>query len=83
MSGLISQYKHELLYEIEGLSAEKLRQVIDYVCFIKTKDLIDPSQAYFWTKQWQSMENEADRDKSAGNIIGDGTPENLLNELKK
>ena len=29
------------------------------------------------------MEAEADKDKEAGNVVGDGTVEGLLNELKK
>jgi len=82
MSGLISQYEEELLNEIKGLSSEKLKQVIDFVCFIKAKDAIDPAQSYFWTKKWQEMESEADKDKKSGNIVGDGTLENLLKELK-
>ncbi|MEE4358259.1 MAG: hypothetical protein V2I97_17450 [Desulfococcaceae bacterium] len=82
MSVSVSQYKNELLNEIEGLSVDKLKQILDFVCFIKAKDLMDPSQSYFWTKQWQQMENNADNDKKTENIIGDGTLHNLLNELK-
>ncbi len=83
MTDLIFQYKDELLSEIEGLSVEKLKQVIDFVCFLKAKDTIDPSQSYFWTEKWQNMENEADIDKKAGKILGDGTLKNLLDELNK
>jgi len=60
----------------------KVKEVLDFVCFIKAKDAIDPSQIYFWTKQWQCMEREADADRDAGNIIGDGTVEDLLKEIK-
>jgi len=35
---------------------DKLREVLDFVCFIKAKDVIDPAQAYFWTRKWQRME---------------------------
>ena len=76
------QYKGELLKEIEELSSEKIKEVLDFVCFIKAKEVIDPTQAYFWTKHWQQMEKEADEDKAAGNIIGNGTVESLLKELK-
>ncbi len=83
MSVLISRYKNELLKEIDGLSSEKLRQILDFVSFIKARDIIDPSQFYFWTKKWQKMEVDADNDKIAGNVIGDGTLNNLSDELKK
>ena len=55
---------------------------LDFVCFIKAKEVIDPSQSYFWTRKWQDMETEADEDKKAGNIVGNGTVEGLLRELK-
>ncbi len=77
------QCKGELLNEIEGLSPEKIKEVLDFVCFIKAKEVIDPSQTYFWTKHWQQMEKEAEEDKAAGNIIGNGTVESLLKELKR
>jgi len=82
MKASSSQYKGELLKEIEELSSEKIKEVLDFVCFIKAKEVIDPTQAYFWTKQWQQMEKEAEEDKTAGNIIGNGTVESLLKELK-
>ena len=77
------QYKKDLLREIEGLPLDKLKEILDFVCFIKAKEAIDPAQAYFWTVKWQRMEREADEDKGAGNIIGDGTVEGLLKELKE
>jgi hypothetical protein len=80
---LSSEYKEELLREIEGLSVEKIKEVLDFTYFIKAKDAIDPSQAYFWTRKWQKMEAEADEDKEAGRIMGDGTANGLLDELRK
>jgi len=80
--GTLTQYKKELLVEIEGLPSEKIKEVLDFVCFIKAKEAIDPTQTYFWTKKWQEMEREADKDKKTGNIIGDGTVKDLLKELK-
>lgn len=76
------QNKETLIKEIEGLPFEKIKEVLDFVYFIKVKDIIDPTEFYFWTKQWQTLESEADKDKEAGNIIGDGSLENLLKELK-
>jgi hypothetical protein len=83
MGAAVVQYKKELLREIENLSFNKVKEILDYVHFIKAKDLIDPSQSYFWTRNWQDMEKEADKDKKAGNIIGDGTVKDLLKKLKK
>lgn len=82
METLATQYKKDLLKEIEGLPSEKIKEILDFVCFIKAKEVIDPAQAYFWTVKWQSMEREADEDKEAGNIIGNGTVEGLLKELE-
>ena len=65
MGTSVAQYKKELLREIEDLSFGKVKEILDYVHFIKAKDVIDPSQSYFWTKNWQAMEKEADRDKKA------------------
>ena len=78
-----TKYKEELLSEIEGLPAAKVKEVLDFVCFIKAKEAIDPTQTYFWTKKWQEMERATDEDKKAGNVIGDGTVEGLLKELKR
>ena len=83
MPDTASQFKEELLREIEGLSPEKMKELLDFTYFIKAKDAIDPSQAYFWSKKWQQMEADVEVDKRAGNIIGDGTADGLLNELKE
>lgn len=82
MKSLATKYRKELLKEIEELPSEEIKEVIDFICFIKARKAIDPSQVYFWTKKWQEMEKEADKDKEAGNIIGDGTAEDLLKKLK-
>ncbi|TLD40557.1 MAG: hypothetical protein JETT_3194 [Candidatus Jettenia ecosi] len=69
--------------EIEKMPDEKIQELLDFICFLKVKDFIDPEQMYFWTKQWQDMEKEAEVDKEKGNIIGDGTVKDLLEKLKK
>jgi len=83
LQSIDTDYKKDLLREVEELSPEKVKEVLDFIYFIKAKDVIDPSQMYFWTTKWQEMEKEADRDKEAGNIVGDGTVEDLLRNLKK
>jgi len=83
MKTLRIQYKRELLKEVEELPFEKMKEVLDFVCFIKAKESIDPTQSYFWTKNWQGMEKEVDMDKKKGNIIGNGSAKDLLRKLKK
>jgi len=53
----VSHYKNELLSEIEGLSAEKLREILSFVCLVKAKEVIDPSQSHYRTKKWQQAGN--------------------------
>jgi len=46
--------------------------------------IVDKSQAYFWTPEWQKAEKEADEDIRKGNISGPfTTPDELLRHLKK
>jgi len=77
-----SYQKEELLRQIDDLPPEMLKELLDFTYYPKAKEAIDPSQAYFWTKKWQAMESEADEDKEKGRVIGDGTVEGLLSELK-
>jgi len=35
---------------------------------LRPKVMIDPDQAWFWTKEWQKKEREADEDIKAGRI---------------
>jgi hypothetical protein len=83
MVDTVIDYKEELLRHVEGLPADKVKEILDFAYFISAKDAIDPSQAYFWTKKWQAMEGEADQDKEKGNVLGDGTVDGLLHELRE
>jgi AbrB family looped-hinge helix DNA binding protein len=40
--------------------------------------LIPRDQAWFWTKEWQTMEGEADLDKEAGRVERYATDEDFL-----
>lgn len=60
MRSIDPDYKKDLLREVEGLPPEKIKEVLDFIYFIKAKDVIDLSQMYFWTAKWQEMEKEAD-----------------------
>ena len=46
------------------------------------KKLIDKSQAYFWTKEWQEAEKEASEDIEAGRVKAFDTAEELLEDLE-
>lgn len=72
----------EISEELSELDTENLREILDFIRFIRVKKVIDTSQAYFWTKKWQQWEKEAEEDKLTGRAIGDGTPEGLIKELK-
>jgi len=45
------------------------------------KKLIDKSQAYFWTKEWQEAEKEASEDIKAGRVKTFDTAEELIRDL--
>ena len=47
------------------------------------KKLVDKSQAYFWTKQWQEAEKEADEDIRAGRVKTFDSVEDLIKDLDK
>ena len=48
---------------------------------LKPAKLIDPSQAYFWTKEWQKGEREADEDIQKGRVKKFKSVKDLLDDL--
>jgi hypothetical protein len=46
-----------------------------------TDGWIDPEQAWFWTRQWQEREREADKDLAAGRVTHFESDEDFLAEL--
>lgn len=74
---------NELIEEVRALAPPQLRELRVYVSFLKARDTIEPRQLYFWTKRWQAWEREAEADKRAGRIVGDGTVKGLLRALKR
>jgi hypothetical protein len=42
---------------------------------------IDPKQAWFWTREWQAKEHEADDDVAAGRALSYETDEEFLAAL--
>lgn len=45
------------------------------------KRLVDKSQAYFWTREWQAAEAEAEADIRAGRVRRFASAKNLLKDL--
>jgi hypothetical protein len=43
----------------------------------------DPEQAWFWNREWQKREREADRDIAAGRLTVHKTDDEFLKNLKK
>ena len=62
----------------------------DFVRLQETKDgvlmkpakLVDPSQAYFWTREWQAGEQEAEEDIRKGRIKKFKSIKELMNDLR-
>ena len=50
---------------------------------LKPAKLIDPSQAYFWTKEWQEGEREAEEDIRKGRVKAFKSVKELIKDLKK
>ncbi len=53
----------------EGLPEQSLFEAIrrpDGVIELRPQQIIDASQAWFWTERWQQMEREADESYAAG-----------------
>ena len=46
------------------------------------KQVVDKSQAYFWTAEWQAAEREADEDIRAGRVQTFENVEELLADLE-
>lgn len=82
MQAAKTKLKEEIVEELEGLSKGKLQEILGFVSYVKAKDAIDPTQAYFWTKGWQAMEAEVEKDKKAKKSIGNGAANSLLKSFK-
>jgi len=58
-------------------------QVVDDRAVLVPKKLVDKSQAYFWTDDWQKGEVEAEADIKAGRIKAFDSVEELLEDLDR
>ena len=60
-----------------------LAEVEDDVVVLRPKKLIDSSQAWFWTPEWQKGEREAAADIKAGRVKSFRSVEELIAELHR
>lgn len=58
-------------------------EVVDDKAVLVPKKLVDKGQAYFWTKQWQEGEIEAEEDIKAGRVKKFTSVEDLIADLDK
>lgn len=56
--------------------------LVDDKVVLTPKQLVDKSQAYFWTEEWQAAEREADEDIRAGRVQVFESVEELLSDLE-
>ncbi len=56
-------------------------EIIDEKAVLIPKKLVDKSQAYFWTKEWQEAEKEASEDIKAGRVKTFDSVEELIKDL--
>lgn len=49
---------------------------------LRPQKVIDATQAWFWTPEWQAGEREADADLAAGRVETVGSSEELLDALR-
>lgn len=49
---------------------------------LRPKKLVDPTQAYFWTRRWQRGEREAQRDIDRGRVKRFESVEEAIAELR-
>ena len=66
-----------------GIKEGDLIEVVveDEKAVLIPKRIVDKSQAYFWTKEWQEAEREASADIAAGRVKTFDSAEELVKEL--
>ncbi len=57
--------------------------IVDELIVLKPKKLVDSSQAYFWSRDWQEAEREATRDIAEGRVHEFASAEELVSSLRK
>lgn len=87
---MITQLRHrsqvtlpsEVVKKMKLQEGDKLDIVIeDDRIVIKPVLIIDRSQSWFWTKKWQNLEKEADKDIEEDKIFKANSVKELIKEL--
>ena len=58
-------------------------ELVDGAIVIRPLKAVDASQAWFWTKEWQAGEREAEADAAAGRVEFFGSSEEFLASFDK
>ncbi len=58
-------------------------EVVDDEIKIKPKVVMNKSQSWFWTKDWQEREKEVEKNFREGKIIVSETVEDFIKEIEK
>lgn len=58
-------------------------EIVDDGILLRPKKVIDATQAWFWTPEWQAGERDADADRAAGRVETFSTDDEFLTALKK
>lgn len=56
-------------------------QIVEDSLVLSPRQVIDKSQAYFWTEEWQEGEREAEEDLKVGRVERFETLEDLIADL--
>jgi antitoxin MazE len=60
-----------------------LAKIVDNAVVLIPQETIDKDQAWFWSKQWQKLEAEAESDIRRGRVKSFDTVEELFDEMEK
>ncbi|NNN05472.1 MAG: hypothetical protein HKL90_06195 [Elusimicrobia bacterium] len=71
----------QLASEMKTLPPENVREVLNFVRFLRLRRSIDTAQAYFWTRHWQANEKAVEQDKRRGRVRGNGTMRDMVKVL--
>ncbi|MCK4859849.1 MAG: hypothetical protein KAS87_04755 [Candidatus Omnitrophica bacterium] len=62
------QIKEAAKEMIDTLPSAETKEVLDFICFIKTRKAIEFDQLYFWSKKWQVEIKESEKAIEEGEV---------------
>lgn len=57
-------------------------EITDDGVLLRPRKVIDATQAWFWTPEWQAGEREADADRAAGRVEAFGSDEDFTSAIR-